>query len=253
MIRTCSWTEKGMKKRNEDTCGAWQIHTPDGPIFLLAIADGLGGLPAGDMASRIAIDSLRHFITEKCFGEIFTGLHRIDRLIEAGFIFANREVISRGSMNERCDGMGTTLVAALLDGEGAGWIANVGDSRAYVAGRDVRLITRDHSRVRELVDAGLISPSAASRRPLNNIVTRIIGAEGTLPDLFPLDLGIGRLLLCSDGLPGGLNDDEIREILPSVPLNAVCRELVTRSLSRSRDNVSAVVAERITEVPGHCA
>ncbi len=141
-------------------------------------------------------------------------------------------------------GMGTTLVAALLDGEGRGLIANIGDSRAYLIGNNITRITKDHSYVQELVEKGIIAREEAAVHLQKNIVTKIIGMEDAEPDFFEIELGKNTLLLCSDGLTDALSDEEIREVVISSKIENVCKNLVEAAKPLTRDNITVVAAKR---------
>lgn len=242
MIRTCSWTSAGKRQRNEDSCGAWRIYVPHGCLWLLAVADGLGGHPSGDVASRIAIDTLRERVssTAQSVPEVTTRM--MESLLAAGFDAANREVISRTVAERQHAGMGSTLVAVLLDSEGTGVTANVGDSRAYLLSGRFGCLTTDHSAGWPDRSSGIAGPEGERR---SNMVTRAIGAADSRPDISGFSLGSGRVLLCSDGLGEGLPECEIGTMLGKAgPVSRVCRDLVEAALVKSRDNVSVVVAER---------
>lgn len=243
-ILTCSRTERGIRDRNEDACGVFSFSSGEESLFLLAVADGLGGHPAGEVASALAIRSLHQTISSGI--ETLPDLEpsSLQHLLAAGFSSANWEVINHASRNPRCLGMGTTLVAALMNQEGEGIVANVGDSRGYLFQGVGGMVTRDHSRVREMVDAGLLSPDEAASHPMRHIVTRIIGRHGDIPDFYPFRLLDGTLLLCSDGLLDGTSDSELGEYAGRLHISGLCESLVEYARSRSRDNITVVAATR---------
>lgn len=157
---------------------------------------------------------------------------------------ADNEVISRGVRMPEWRGMGTTLVAALIDDQGRGIVGNLGDSRAYAVGsRGIIRLTVDHSRVMEMSARGMLTPEEADRHPLKNIVTRIIGRPGDIPDFYPLRMGKDVLILCSDGLNDGLREREIEWIVQDTPFPRLCRALVDQALHESRDNVTVAAAK----------
>lgn len=197
---------------------------------LWAIADGMGGHRGGDLAAQTAIDALRR-LTE----DVVTSAG-----VRAALAAANDRIVERN----RALGLdaGTTVVVALLDGDRAhiGW---VGDSRAYrLSGGGAELLTRDHSVVQELVDAGLLTAQLAERHPKANVVTRALGVTDALEvewRTVPWLAG-DRLLLCSDGLS--------RSLLPDIaaqPVERMADDLLAGALARDgSDNVSLIVAER---------
>lgn len=210
----------------------------------MAVADGLGGHPAGEVASALAIEALRDAVCS-----VVSSLDTIDRsvfrqLLRTGFSHANREVIRHAAADPACLGMGTTMVAVLMDQEGEGIAGNIGDSRAYLVGEGITRITRDHSRVQEMMDQGLISPESAAFHPLRHIVTRILGRPEDTPDFFPFSLGDDRLILCSDGLIDGISEDELHAIVSISELSGLCVRLVEQARGRSRDNITVVAAGR---------
>ncbi|HQK55637.1 MAG TPA: protein phosphatase 2C domain-containing protein [Methanolinea sp.] len=243
-IRTCSYTDRGVRDLNEDSCGAFTLTHPGGRLFLLAVADGLGGHPAGEVASDLAISALRTAVSSavQTFSVIDAGSLRM--VLASGFSHANREVIRHASICPGCEGMGTTMVAAIMNEQGAGVVGNVGDSRAYLVGDGIRRITSDHSRVQEMVDQGLISSEEAQNHPMRHIVTRIVGRPGDTPDFSPFHLGSDLLVLCSDGLLDGVSEQEMHSIALHHPLPGICRLLVENAKERSRDNITVVAAAR---------
>lgn len=242
-LRICSRSVAGIRPVNEDTCGVQQYDHPLGTVTLLAVADGLGGHPAGEVASALAVATLI-----KVTGESLPLLHdlgaeSLQMLMESAFREANNAVIAEGDSDVRCWGLGTTLVAALISPADACIIGNIGDSRAYLVSHRAHRITRDHSRVQELVDAGVLTPSEAEQHPMKNIVTRIIGRTGEVPDMFACSLKDARLLLCSDGLMDGLGEQDIVPVMRGIGLPGICDRLVERAFEKSRDNITVVVAE----------
>ncbi|MBP1927962.1 protein phosphatase [Methanolinea mesophila] len=244
-MKTCFLTDRGIRPRNEDACGVWKF--PQG-LTLIAVADGLGGHPAGDIASALALEEL-HRAVGRGLADSPDPDHGVLRIImKKGFSSADNEVFSRGIATPAWQGMGTTLVAALIREEGHGILGNLGDSRAYSIGPEgaVRLSV-DHSRVMEMVSRGILTLEEANRHPMKNIVTRIAGRPGDSPDLYDLRMNDEDLLmLCSDGLIDGLSDAEIAQISGTVPFSHLCEALVHDALRTSRDNVTVAAAKRET-------
>jgi protein phosphatase len=240
------------RAENQDMALALALGGPSsvpGEDFLLAVADGMGGEPAGDVASQIATKALREALPELPSGDLGLALKQAYRK-------ANDAVFQAGEEEPTYAGMGTTLTAALLHGKYA-TVAHVGDSRAYLLrGQGLTQVTQDHTVVANDVVQGRISAEAARRDPRRNILTQAIGTherlDSKLPSIFELTLLPGdRLLLCSDGLYDVLADDDIRQVLAGADADAAARSLVTLAKERgTRDNATAVVAAAIpTRVP----
>jgi protein phosphatase len=207
---------------------------------LFAVADGMGGAAAGEVASATAIERL---------GDAFAaaGTPTPEDLIEAAQA-ANRAVWEQAEANPEMRGMGTTLVALAPVADGRLAIINIGDSRLYLLhDGELRQVTSDHNLVAELVAQGRLSKEEAEHHPRRNIMTRALGVDPEVPvDLFVLDAHPGdRFLLCSDGLPRELHDDQIASLLRRLgdPEEAA-RELVDEAKRRGgNDNITVVVVD----------
>lgn len=205
---------------------------------LLVVADGVGGLPGGEVASRTAVEALIEAVRAGSPEEPGSVLRR-------AFAAANDAV--RAGQRGGLERMSTTLVGAVVSGEVA-WVANIGDSRAYlVAGGEVRQLTLDHSWVEESIRAGLMSPDDPLAALSRNLITRAIGLEAEADvDVFgPIELPPGGvLLLCTDGLHGVLDDQAIADAL-AASAGAYASGLVDVVLSAGApDNVAvALLAE----------
>jgi len=194
--RAAAVTDPGRRRRhNEDS------YVCEPPLF--AVADGIGGAQAGELASSLAATAVRDDSSDGS-GD---GRQRVDELIQE----ANRRVYQRQSEDASLSGMGTTMTVALVD-KGRVWIGHVGDSRAYLV-RDGRLeqLTEDHSLVAELVRSGRLSPEEAETHPQRSVVTRALGTDPDVDvDTFSIDPKPGDLfMLCSDGLTSMVSDDAI--------------------------------------------
>ena len=192
--RSAATTDPGRRRRhNED---AFVCEPP-----LFAVADGIGGAQAGEVASNLAAAALR----DDAGGA--GGRERVEALIQE----ANRRVYTRQTHDATVSGMGTTMTAALVE-DGKVWIGHVGDSRAYLV-RDGKLeqLTDDHSLVAELVRTGKLSPEEADTHPHRSVVTRALGTDPTVDvDTFSVEAVAGDLfLLCSDGLTSMVDDAKI--------------------------------------------
>jgi len=238
------------RQHNEDSF----LVRDDAGLFL--VADGMGGHAAGEIASRIAAESVAEFIehTESedgtwpyAYDETTT---RATNRLTAALKVANTRVLEAMRKDSRLRGMGTTVVACLVDGECAS-VAHVGDSRAYlVRGGELSRITDDHSWVFEQVQAGMISADEAERHPLRNVITRALGGALTVvPDASEVTLHQGDIfLLCSDGLTGMVPEDDIlRLVLENEDdLEKACEALIDRANERGGyDNVTTVLVKVI--------
>lgn len=224
-----------VRDHNEDRVMTTPIARGDGRHFdLLAVADGMGGHARGEVAAEMALQALVEYLSFGAWDNPMQGL-------EASFQLANERVHAAGG------GMGTTLVAILLDTSGTYWTANVGDSRAYLLSPGhMKPLTQDHSEVAVRVQAGLLTREEADRSQGRNVLLRAIGPDATIEvDVFPPQtLRSGeRLLLCSDGLHAMLPEREIARVAGSSKLADVPAALVElANAAGGRDNISVVVA-----------
>lgn len=226
---------------NEDSCLA-RVLPFQGQVALLAVADGIGGHRAGDVASRTAISSLEEEVV-RALGDGLAPLAAMEQAIHS----ANKAVFDLATAQERFRGMGTTLTAALLTRETL-FVAHVGDSRLYLYRDTVcKQLTTDHSLVGELVKNGELSVAEAKRHPQRNILTRAVGIDGGVRvDLFaeplqPADI----ILLASDGLFTLLDDAVIAShVALGKDLQQTAENLVADANDRGgHDNISVVLAK----------
>ena len=218
-------------------------HNEDSLIIippLFAVADGMGGHEAGEIASEITVNTLAELAPSHLDAEGLTAA------VEA----ANYNVMKAPRQGIGRDGMGTTLTAAMLEGERL-LIAQVGDSRAYLLHKGhLQQITRDHSLMADLSEAGQITPEEARVHPNRSVITRAIGSDIHMrPDIYELNVDAGdRILLCSDGLSSMISNNAIESIMRRQSDAQHCAdELVTAALENGgADNVTVVVAD----VPG---
>lgn len=248
-FRAYGLTDIGRKrKHNED---AFVIDLSEG---LFVVADGMGGHAAGEVAARIAVDTIEEFITDTSQKMESTwpfqynhqwrfNSNRLAVAVEK----ANERVISAVAKQPSLKGMGTTLVGGILNGSGMS-LAHVGDSRAYRRrGGELRRLTDDHSWVHEQIVTGILTEEEAKSHPLKNVVTRALGGGPTvLPELQELDLQPGdQYLFCSDGLTTMLSDEEIAQVLGSHgDPEATCRDLIERANEKGGlDNITTIVVE----------
>ena len=218
-----------LRDHNEDSL----VVTP--PLF--AVADGMGGHAAGEVASEIAVRVLSELAPEHPDGEA------LGRAIEE----ANRAVIQAAREGRGRQGMGTTMTAAMLEGERL-IIAQVGDSRAYLLHQGkLQQLTRDHSLMADMIEAGQLTPEEARTHPQRSVITRALGSDAHLhPDIYEINVETGdRLLICSDGLSGMIFDDQIENTLRRVQDPQRCAsQLVNEAIAAGgHDNVTVIVAD----------
>jgi protein phosphatase len=226
---------------NEDA--VWPSPGPasdSNPPFLIAVADGMGGAPAGEVASGEALAAI--------VGALADSSAAGPGAITLGFESAYHRLAGIVAANPSTTGMGTTVVLAAFHGESV-TVANVGDSRAYrFGGGRVRQVTADHSWVAEEVRAGRLTAEEARSHPYRNVITRVVTGESlAVPDLFQLELAPGEgLLLCSDGLSGVVADAEIgRAIVPGDLARSVVELVALANARGGPDNITVAMAVRV--------
>ena len=205
------------------------------PLFV--VCDGMGGHAAGEVASEIAVNVIGKHAPEHPDADA------LGKAVEE----ANRAIIDAALANPVHEGMGTTCTAAMLEGEQL-VIAQVGDSRAYLLheGR-LQQLTRDHSLMANMIEAGQITPEEARVHPQRSVITRALGNDpATRPDLYEINVVAGdRLLLCSDGLSSMVLDQDIEAVMKRVPDPQRCAsQLVNEAIAAGGyDNVTVIVAD----------
>ncbi len=241
-----SATHVGGRTENEDAVFVMELpQVGSGPTaaeggYLLAVADGMGGYQRGEVAAQMAIETLREMFTEDPGADPAL-------LLKQAFRRANERIYENGLGTGPSAMMGTTLVAAVTRGKYA-TIANIGDSRAYLA-RAKRLtqITKDHTVVAEQVARGAMSEQEARESPHRNVLTHALGhrpkLESKLPDIFEITLlPEDRLLLCTDGFYDVVPEDDLLRVLTESEPQEAAQKLVNLAVERgTSDNVSAAV------------
>src|SRR2546425_12774471 len=212
-----------------------QVMTKKGALFI--VADGMGGHAAGEVASEIAVDTVSNVYYQDDSDDVAISLlHAIKR--------ANGLIHQRAAENMLRSGMGTTCVAAVLRGNTA-YIANVGDSRAYIVrGGQVKQVSQDHSWVAEQVRAGLLTEDQARTHAQRNVITRCLGTQADVEiDVFTERLKeADTLVLCSDGLSGLISDEDMRRIVSQfVPQESVYHLVERANDNGGPDNITAIV------------
>ena len=226
------------RRRNEDN------YVVEPPLF--AVADGVGGAQAGEVASKLAATVLRGGDADGP-----GGLERLDALIQE----ANRRIFERASSDPSSSGMGTTVTVALVEGMTVA-IGHVGDSRAYlVRGEHMEQLTEDHSLVNELVKSGRLSRDEAHLHPQRSVITRAVGTDTDVDvDAFTVEAEEGDVfLLCSDGLSDMVADEEILELVDQHrdDLERAVKALVAAANRRGgEDNITAVTFRIAAQAAG---
>jgi len=236
-LKIASHSETGLVRKNNQDSG---YASPQ----LIVVADGMGGAAAGDLASALVIDAIRRIDKPTVGEEMLEAL--------AGAIHkANDRIADLVEANGALDGMGTTVTGALFDGTQLG-LAHIGDSRAYLL-RDGHLqqLTHDHSWVQSLLDEGKIDPNEAAIHPHRSLLLKVLnGQPANDPDLTLVRLAAGdRLLFCSDGLCGQVDDEAIAELLQrGQPADALACLLDEARVQGGVDNITIIVADVVEEV-----
>jgi PPM family protein phosphatase len=209
-VKTVFYTDKGkVRQLNEDSVDVFKNSHGD---YLAVVADGMGGHRAGDVASQLAISTLKDMWENS---DKFQTADQAENWLKTTINEVNQEVYSYSQSHTECEGMGTTLVGAICTSLFA-TIVNIGDSRGYILNENgFHQLTEDHTLVNELVRSGEISKEDAEHHPRKNVILRAIGTETTITMdiktiMFEDD---DVLLLCSDGLSNKVSEQEMKEIL----------------------------------------
>ncbi len=242
-------TDVGKKRKvNEDSFLCLSLaesadkETPS--ASLLVVADGIGGHSGGDTASAMAVDMIG--LLRSRFKASLPAADDIEEALEASVQEANRRIFQKASQDQSLNGMGTTLVAAIVSDSSA-LISNVGDSRAYlIRNGEIIQVTQDHSWLAEQRKMNMLSDEEILKSPFRHTITRSLGFESDVRvDTFSVDLVPGdALLLCSDGLYESLPDQELAKIVrKSGNAEKICRRLIKNANKKGgHDNITAVVA-----------
>jgi PPM family protein phosphatase len=246
-IRISSGTDVGGRVDNEDAIAVRELEPVDlgdgEPVegYLLALADGMGGHQRGEVASKIAVDTIQDMFLADPAGDIVP-------LLKQAFRRANELIHDSWQGEAKSQLMGTTLVVAATRGKYA-TIANIGDSRAYLIRADrLQQITRDHSLVAEQVAQGHMTIEEARESPHRNIITHALGHKARLdskmPNVFEITLlEEDRLLLLSDGFFDVIPDEDLLRLVLEADSETVAARLIAVAKERgTTDNVSAIVA-----------
>jgi serine/threonine protein phosphatase PrpC len=247
MLTVCSRTNPGILRPSNEDATLW-----DPSLALLAVADGMGGHNAGEVASRMALDAIRAFLQEEATNDLTwpfgfkPALSVAANRLMTAIKIANLNVFSASEQRAEHAGMGTTVVAALVEGSRLTF-ASVGDSRIYsLSGNELRQLTKDDSWVVMLMKESGLEASAFAQHPMRHVLTSVVGARPGLEVLVQeIDLVDGQMImLCTDGLHGALSDDAIRTMLQAEPdVERAADTLVETAVTRDgKDNITVVLA-----------
>lgn len=208
---------------------------------LFIVADGMGGHNAGDFASRFCVEEFTKQLNQS---DEETPIGLIEKILRE----TNRQLIAKAKEQSELVGMGTTFVMATIF-DNIMYVANVGDSRLYVIGDEIKQITEDHSLVEAMVKTGEINRQEARVHPNKNIITRALGAgDEVKPDFFEVNLEEGDIILmCSDGLTNMLEDEDIKSIVKEYGENIeeAASTLVKRANENGgKDNIAIVIIKK---------
>jgi serine/threonine protein phosphatase PrpC len=248
-LRADALTDVGkVREHNEDSVLAFACKRDSlidpAQTFLYVVADGMGGAEAGEVASAIAVETIRNYVEDKIQA---SEAAEVRTILQQALEQANSKIIEYQTTHPETRSMGSTAVAALIDPPEAA-VAWVGDSRAYICdAHGLRQLSKDHSLVQRLLEIGQITPEEARHHEHKNVITRSLGARPTGPagaESVSVQLKRGdRLLLCSDGLTTHLEDRQIDETLRrhSDPSAAALELVVAANAGGGTDNISVVV------------
>jgi PPM family protein phosphatase len=245
-MKSVHYTDKGkVRQHNEDSVGVFSNKDGD---CLAVVADGMGGHRAGDVASSLTINKFEELW--KSQGK-FTTADQAESWLRNNISEINREVYEHSQSNMECEGMGTTVVAAICT-ENFATVVNIGDSRGYILNESgFSQLTEDHSLVNELVRSGQISKEDAEHHPRKNVLLRALGTEekvemDTRTIIFEED---DILLLCSDGLSNKVSQEEMKEILSGgVDLDEIGKQFISLANENGgEDNITLAIVKYPSE------
>jgi protein phosphatase len=219
-------------------------------LGLWIVADGMGGHAGGEIASKIAVEAIHHYITEHARLDSASNTDEIPALLRSAVGYANEAVLAHAEANPEFTGMGTTVVLFYLPTASSlfAWVAHAGDSRAYLfRDQEISALTRDHTLLEDHIQQGLLPKSTPASHPLAHKLTRGIGANSTIEtDISTVQLQLeDEVVLFSDGLNKMLDDQDILGVLiatHSQPPDQKCQALIEQANMRGgKDNTTAVL------------
>jgi len=230
-----------VRQNNEDACliiPPWSSHAIARQLCLFAVADGMGGQNAGEVASGISMKEAAAFFQQSSLTEETPG--EVEELI--GHV--NAKVWTHAQSKAETSGMGNTLTL-MLAGRGRIIVGHIGDSRLYrLRNGSLEQLTADHTLVAEQVRMGKLSAEAARVHPTRHILSRAIGSrQFVIPDIFSIDLAVGdTFMLCSDGVSGMIDDEMIKKVLlQNSPEDAAKKIVEAANAAGGKDNATSVV------------
>lgn len=206
---------------------------------LFIVADGMGGHKAGDLASKFSVNTFIDCVKN-------SGSSKPVQIISDAIKHTNEELLKLASTSEDYRGMGTTFVVAVIYGKSV-YVANIGDSRLYLADRELKQVTRDHSYVEEMVQMGTLNREDARTNEYKNVITRALGGtENVIPDFFEIEIeDNSRILMCTDGLTNMVTDKEIESVMSSHDdiMNKADKLVMMANQNGGKDNISVIIIE----------
>lgn len=237
-MKIYSKIDKGIvRNSNQDAYFAGEISQE---VTFAVVCDGMGGAKAGNVASTAAVKSISEYIANSYRSNM--SLDDITKMLRNAIISANIEIYDMAAQNEQLQGMGTTVVAAVVRG-GNAVVANVGDSRVYLVDDNITQLTTDHSIVQTLIESGKITAEDAKVHPRKNVITRALGAESDVAvDIAEYNLSENNtLLLCTDGLTNFVSEEDILKTFKENDISVVSEKLVElANEGGGGDNITAV-------------
>ena len=247
-MKICSLTDIGIRREmNQD-----YLYSSEEAVGRLAnlflVADGMGGHKAGEFASRFVVETIVSTILKSKEENAIA-------ILKEAIMTANQLLKEYADTHCEMQGMGTTIVAATIE-QGHLIVANVGDSRLYVAGSEIRQVTKDHSLVQEMVRLGEMDEEIARTHPDKNIITRAVGVAATVePDFFEVGVCPGQhILLCSDGLTNMVDNHQILEILNGDGTLTQKAETLIELANQNggKDNITVILIEPDSDEVAEC-
>lgn len=222
-----------VRELNED----YASFIEDERFKIYLVADGMGGHNAGEIASKLAVKSIIRYLLEHSEED--------ENLLLNAVKYANNEIYEISQKNDKCKGMGTTITGCFIKGDMI-QVVNVGDSCCFsIKDNEIKKVTKDHSWVQELIDAGAITEEEGRVHPKKNIITRALGTNSSVKiDIFNIDKRESSMfLLCSDGLSNEVRKEEMIEIVNKCKdFNEACEKLVDLAKSRGgKDNITVLL------------
>ncbi len=241
-MRISSYTHLGMVRRNnEDSClviPPWSGSAIEKQACLFAVADGMGGQNAGEVASAIAMKTVAEWFSANARNSMSV------QMVEEMFAQTNSAVWGYSQEHPETSGMGNTLTMLVAWGNRA-LVGHIGDSRLYrLRGDSMIQLTNDHSLVAEQVRLGKLTPEQARVHPTRHILSRVMGSrQFVVPDIFETEIQVNDVfMMCSDGVSGMIDDVAIKEIMTAnLPENAALKLIEAANRAGGKDNSTAVV------------